>query len=93
MTNQRGLDQVEQMLEQCLRADENSASHYKIQILMEAQARHEEHFGKIIDRSARRDALLTRYHEHRAQSDELDKRVENDWFDEILIRIQKELPD
>jgi len=82
------------MLEKCLRADQNApgnphAKNPKIQILIDAQTKYEEKFGKIVDRSARCDALIARYTEHQAKSGRGEK-LKKDHFTEVLISIPKE---
>jgi hypothetical protein len=98
MINHRNLDPLEQILEICLRRHENrsgntTAKNQKIQILIDAQTKYEEQFGKIVDRSARRQALFARYNDHLEKSDERYKNPEEDWFEEILTKIQEELQD
>jgi hypothetical protein len=98
MTSHRHPERLERMLEKCLRADENSPGNtnskkQKIQILIDAQTKYEEQFGKIVDRIARRDALFARYNQHLAKTGKRPKDLAEDPFLEILTRVQKELQD
>ena len=98
MTNDERLDRLERMLEKYLRTGEHSQRNMrgidaKIQILIDAQTKYEEKFGKITDRAAKYDKLFAMYHERLAKSDERFTKFaqQTDRVEELLLRIEKEL--